>query len=155
MASHMSSPSAEHTPGERSPEPSEVLDVRIDRDSAGTVLTVRGEVDLYTADLLRLALHQAIEEAAVRRGSVVVDLSEVSFLASSGLTALLAGLNQAQRLHCELRLAGGGRAVLRPLQAAGLEPHFEHHPSVAAALRAAADVRVVLRARRARSRGRP
>jgi anti-sigma B factor antagonist len=113
------------------PDPSELLDIAVKQDGSTTVLTVRGEIDLYTAPLLRKALHEAIE----RTSECVVDLSDVTFMASSGLAALIRGLDHARSRRCELRLAGGGRAVRRPLQAAGLEHHFEHYPSTADAVR--------------------
>ena len=115
-----------------SPEPSDILSIIVDQDDDTAVLTVRGEIDLYTAPLLCSALRSAI--AGTRR-LVVVDLAEVTFLASSGLAALLAGLDAAERRRCRLRLAGGGRAVLRPLEAAGLIGCFEHFPSAADAIR--------------------
>ena len=82
------------------PDPSELLAVAVDVKGSSTVVTARGEVDLYTAPLLRTALQEAIDG---RAQCVVVDLTEVTFMASSGLAALLAGLDQAQQQRCELR----------------------------------------------------
>ncbi|HEY3260833.1 MAG TPA: STAS domain-containing protein [Pseudonocardiaceae bacterium] len=114
------------------PDPSELLSITIEPNSGSTVVVARGEVDLYTAPLLRSALHEAIDGSAE---CVVIDLADVTFMASSGLATLLAGLDHAQRRRCELRLAGGGRAVRRPLQATGLDATFNHYPSAAAAIR--------------------
>jgi anti-sigma B factor antagonist len=57
------------------------------------VLAVSGEVDLDTADKLREAVLDTFSE---HPKSVRVDLTGVSFLNSSGLNALLAGLKRAE-----------------------------------------------------------
>jgi anti-sigma B factor antagonist len=55
-------------------------------DQEAAVLSVRGEVDLATAALLREVLLPALEHGS---GPVVIDLSEVSFMDSSGLHVLV------------------------------------------------------------------
>jgi anti-sigma B factor antagonist len=135
-------------------EPSELLSIAVDQDGDTIVLSARGEIDLYTAPLLSSALREAIDGDAEL---VVVDLAEVTFMASSGLAALISGLDQAKRRRCELRLAGGGRAVQRPLQAAGLDGHFEHYPTAAEAVRQRVRSRfsLMITARMAQSPGTP
>jgi anti-sigma B factor antagonist len=54
------------------------------RDAPG--LAVRGEVDLGAASELEAALEAAIRESA---GAFVVDLTDVAFIDSTGLTILL------------------------------------------------------------------
>jgi anti-sigma B factor antagonist len=154
----MASRNPPHRTDAGGPDPSELLDITVDTVDKGIVtVTVAGEIDLYTAPGLDSALSGAIDDAAKEDGAgcVVVDVSDVTFMASSGLAALLAGLEHAQGRRCELRLAGGGRAVRRTLEAAGLEAHFDHYPSAAAAVQEPVQVRMVIRARRAPSTGRP
>lgn len=62
------------------------------RAEGALVLAVSGEVDLDTADKLREAVLGTFTEQPT---SVRVDLTDVSFLNSSGLNALLAGLKRA------------------------------------------------------------
>jgi len=50
-------------------------------------VAVRGELDVATAPVLRAGLEELIEAGADR---LVVDLTELSFVGSSGVTALLA-----------------------------------------------------------------
>lgn len=114
------------------PEPPELLAVTITRDDGAVVVTVRGEIDLYTAPSLAAALRDAVDQAP---GSlVVIDLSAVTFMASSGIAVLTTGLSHAQQRDCRILLAGGGRPVHRPLEAAGLEQHFEFVQSTSDAL---------------------
>jgi anti-anti-sigma factor len=49
-------------------------------------VTVRGEVDISAVDVLDVALESAILKSA---GAFVVDLTEVSFLDSSGLATIM------------------------------------------------------------------
>jgi anti-sigma B factor antagonist len=54
-------------------------------DDGKTVLTAAGEIDMSNAEVFRDALSQA----AAGEAEFVVDLTEVSYLDSAGLTALL------------------------------------------------------------------
>jgi anti-sigma B factor antagonist len=68
----------------------ETVSVRVlaahDHDQHAAVLSVHGEIDLGTAPVLREALSWVLEQ---RTGPVVVDLSEVSFMDSTGVHVLL------------------------------------------------------------------
>jgi anti-sigma B factor antagonist len=77
----------------------------ISTDQAGptaVVLSLNGEVDLYTCPELKLNLLQVIDEGAT---VVVVDLTETTFIDSTGLGVLLRGV---ERLETE----GGRLAVV-------------------------------------------
>ena len=65
------------------------LSVTTSRQDDVSVVTVAGEVDVYTAAQLRTALD---EEIAAGRAWLVVDLDEVSFLDSTGLGVLVGRL---------------------------------------------------------------
>jgi anti-sigma B factor antagonist len=67
-----------------------------------TVLEVGGEVDVYTAPRLRERLVELVEQGARH---VVVDLSRVEFLDSTGLGVLVGALKR-------LRQAGGGLSLV-------------------------------------------
>lgn len=69
-----------------------------------TVVSVVGEVDAASADLLRAAITDVIEAGQSR---VAVDMSAVSFIDSSGLRVLIAGYKAAN-------VAGGALTVEAP-----------------------------------------
>jgi anti-anti-sigma factor len=110
-------PRAPDAPGaQHSPDP--VLELRVEPCGAFTVVRVRGEIDLATRDQLRACL-------ATLHGDVVVDLSAVTFLDSSGMATLLA---QATRLDGEsatLRLRRPAGLVARVLHISGLDDLLE------------------------------
>lgn len=87
--------------------------------SGGGVVTVRGDVDATTAPDLRACLLAALNRPDV--SDVEVDLSDVTFLDSAGLTALVVAHQAAQRAGRAVRIrCGTSRAVTRPLALTGL-----------------------------------
>ena len=82
-----------------------------------TIVLVEGDIDLATADILREALARALETG----GSVVVDVGDVGFIDSSGLTALVWGHQQAQSSGGSLRLRRPSPMLCRLLEITALD----------------------------------
>lgn len=82
----------------------------------GVIIAVTGEIDLLTADQLTEALATEVGRHAL----VVVDLTAVHFLSSSGLAALALAHRAAVEAGHVLRLVAGNRVTLRPIQITGL-----------------------------------
>jgi len=97
------------------------------------VLAVAGEIDVYSAPTLRDRLTDLIESG---ERTVIVDLSGVGFLDSTGLGALVAGLKQANALGGELPLVCAQDRILRLFRITGLDSVFTIHASVDAAVEA-------------------
>jgi anti-sigma B factor antagonist len=101
------------------------------------VVTVSGEVDVYSGSRLRAALSEAIDGGSARR--VVADLTSVTFLSSTGCAVLVDALRQAQRRSCLFALVvdPASSAVPLTLQAAGLVGLFTVYDDVAEVRRGA------------------
>jgi anti-anti-sigma factor len=95
-----------------------------------TVVTVRGELDLATADRLWVEL----EPLLVPRSLVVLDGSGISFLDSSGLRVLLQAGKRAATDGAIFRLVAPQPAVQRVLELAGTGGHLDTRESVPDAL---------------------
>lgn len=95
------------------------------------VVTVAGEVDMMTTPELGARLRQ---ELAGAPALLVVDLSKVQFLGSSGLAVLVETGDSAAERGLRLRLVCSSREVLRPLEATGLTELFDIYPDLDAAL---------------------
>ena len=67
------------------------LELELTAADGGTVITVRGEVDMATAPQLRDALNQVIEAGSQR---IVLDCRALEFLDSSGIGVLVAARNR-------------------------------------------------------------
>lgn len=96
------------------------------------VLDVHGEIDTLTAPPLEQAMHDLIADPVEDR--LVVDLSGVTFLASSGLAVLVRAAHRASRHGRRLRLVATARAVRRPLQITGSDQLFDMYQNVSEAL---------------------
>jgi len=97
---------------------------------AGVVLSVAGEIDLLTAD----QLSEALAPEVARHPLVVVDLTAVGFLSSSGLAALALAHRAAVQAGHELRLVAGNRVTLRPIQITGMADEIAVFADVADAV---------------------
>jgi anti-sigma B factor antagonist len=96
-------------------------------ENGWAVLEVQGEVDLYASSQLRDAILRLTEEGENR---IVIDLNNVSFMDSSGLGVLVAGLKRARERGGELALVFGEGSVQKVLGITGLDKVFPTHGSV-------------------------
>ncbi|MFE3034778.1 STAS domain-containing protein [Streptomyces canus] len=103
---------------------------RTDADGI-TVLGLDGEIDHQSVGALTQALARA--DAAVGR-RVVIDLSRVTFMDSSGVNALIAAFQSAGAAGGWLRLVVVRGAVLRTLQLVGLDTVIPFHETLEDAL---------------------
>ncbi len=94
------------------------------------VLEVGGEVDVYSAPSLRERLAALLSPASP---SLVVDLSRIAFIDSTGLGVLVAAQNKAAELGGAVSLVCPQERVLKLFRITGLDAVFAIHPTVAAA----------------------
>ncbi len=97
------------------------------------VVSLAGEIDLDRApDIRRLLL-----DCVKRQLDVLVDLSEVSYIDSSGIASLVEALQWAKQRGTDLCLIAVSPEALRVFELARLDKVFAIHPDVEAALAAA------------------
>ena len=103
------------------------------------VLQVTGEVDVYTAPMLREQMRDLAAKGAVH---LIADLGQVDFLDSTGLGALVGGLKRLREAGGSLAVAVSAPRILRIFQITGLakvlaaqrsvedaitaDPHWQH-----------------------------
>lgn len=114
---------------EEAPEP--VVDLDVERRGEVVVVRVGGEVDMLTAPMLSSLIS---EQLLAHPPMLVLDLTAVGFLGSSGLAALVGARDEAGAHGVSLRLVSTDHAVLRPLTATGLTELFDIHPDLESAL---------------------
>ena len=103
----------------------------VDKVGDAVVVAVAGEIDLHTAPHLRDLL---VEEVSRRPRLVVADLTGVTFLSSSGISALLDGHDSATLVGTPLRLACLPDQIRRTLTMTGLITWFATYDDVSTAL---------------------
>lgn len=97
--------------------PQDLLRVTAQRSGGAVVLAVAGEIDLLSAPVLGDGVATALADAP---DLLVIDLSEVSFLASIGITVLLEARREAGDGTRVRVVAPEGGVVNRTLQLTGL-----------------------------------
>jgi anti-sigma B factor antagonist len=85
------------------------------------VLDVVGEVDLSTANALRARIDELVAEGNRR---VAVNLEEVGFLDSSGLSALVAGMKGMNEAGGTLSIVCTNEQILKVFTVTGLDRVF-------------------------------
>jgi len=104
-----------------------------DRESRGdsVVVVVRGRLDMVAAPRLREELANVVGDGG---SSVIVDLGETTFVDSSGLGAVIAGLKAARQAGGDLRICGATGQVQVALELTNLGKVFRSYASVDEAL---------------------
>jgi anti-sigma B factor antagonist len=101
-------------------------------DSHTQVVEPRGEIDVLTAPKLGHRLLNLLDEGKTR---LIVDLSRVTFMDSTGIGVLLNVLRRAAGRDGGLVLVCPTERVLRPFEVTGLVGHIRIARSRAEALR--------------------
>lgn len=84
------------------------MEIHTSNEGHVTVLRCDGRLTMVDAPELKQAIFRTVEAGASR---VVVDLGETTFVDSSGLGALVAGLKKSRQAGGDLRIASPGPQV--------------------------------------------
>lgn len=107
------------------------LTVTSRQEGARTVISVSGEIDVYTAPSLRERLNELV---AAGHYDLVVDMEGVEFLDSTGLGVLVGGLKRVRSHDGTLRLVCAQEKILKVFRITGLTKVFPIHPTLEEAL---------------------
>jgi anti-sigma B factor antagonist len=94
-------------------------------------IAARGRIDLPAARAIEDALAELCDAG---RSRVVVDLSEVVYMASAGLAALLTGVRRARLLKGDVRLAAMNDRVREVFEMSGFDQVFTIYGTAAEAV---------------------
>lgn len=109
------------------------MDLSLNENTADShsIIEVRGEVDVHSAPRLRDRLVEVVDGGS---RSVIVDLTELGFIDSTGLGALVAGRNHAEENGASLQLVCNTERLLKLFRITGLHEVFTIRESVSQAL---------------------
>ena len=110
------------------------LNLQSETHDSHTVVTVAGEIDVYTAPKLRERIVALVDQGQY---NLVIDMSGVEFLDSTGLGVLVGGLNRVRAHDGSLSLVCADERILKIFRITGLTKVFPIHPSVDEAIPAA------------------
>ena len=95
-----------------------------------TIVSPSGEIDFHYSPQLREQVLAGLDDGQ----HVVVDLSDVTYIDSSGIASLVEGLQHAKGKGLEFSLAGVMDGVMQVLKLTRLDNVFTIHQSVADAV---------------------
>jgi len=104
------------------------------RKDRPNVLPLEGEIDLHVSPNVTESLRMMIEK---KPKQLIVDLSRVTYIDSSGLAALIEGMQNVEEYGGKFALAGLQETIRTIFEIARLDQVFQIFPDVAAALAAA------------------
>jgi len=108
------------------------FDVNTEKLSEGQyVISLSGEVDLYTAPEFKQQLLEVIEQGG---RDVIVDLSNTTFIDSTTLGVLVGGVKRLRTNEGQLSLVCSDRNITKIFEITGLDRVFAIHPTLEAAL---------------------
>jgi anti-sigma B factor antagonist len=97
------------------------------------VLPLKGEIDLHVSPTVTASLNAMIERKPER---MVIDLSDVSYIDSAGLAALIQAMQEVEAYGGKFRLAGLQETVRSIFEISRLDQVFQIFPDTDAALAA-------------------
>ena len=97
------------------------LQIRVLAIEDSVLVQVEGEIDLTNAAKVKAAL---VDAAATAGATVEVDLSEVGYFGSEGLSALIEAYHHASAHSVDLRVTRASSPVIRVLTVTGLDHLF-------------------------------
>ena len=98
-----------------------------EHSASGThVINVRGEIHVQTAPRFAQRLSEAIDKGNT---AIVLDLSAVEFIDSTGLSVLLNGLRRVTRRQGRMALVVSNPTVLRLFEVTQLDATFDICPT--------------------------
>ncbi len=102
------------------------MKITVERDDKGVVLVkIEGEVDMHTSPDVRNALLPYFKPDI---SGIVVDLSGVKYMDSSGIATMIEGLQWASKVKSRFVLAGMKEAVMDVFVLTNLNNVFEFSP---------------------------
>jgi len=102
------------------------MNISIDSSNAWTVIAASGDIDLHcSADFCREMISRLDAGEPI-----LVDMSQVSYIDSSGIASLAQGLKRAREKDLKLALVQPGEAVMRILRLTKLDSVFPIFDSV-------------------------
>ena len=103
------------------------MEIKVEQQEKVTVVVPIGDIDALTAKEVAAFLDSQLGEG---ESQLVADLSQVSYMSSAGLRALLATLKEARHQKGDFRLAAAQDNVQQVLEMSGFTGIFQVFPTV-------------------------
>jgi anti-sigma B factor antagonist len=105
------------------------MDLNIETRTKGDIyiIDVQGEVDLYSSTKLREYIFTTIKQQHPK--TLIIELSGVRYIDSSGIATLVEGLKLANEYEIQFKLVGLSHIVLEVFELVRLQRVFDIYPT--------------------------
>jgi anti-sigma B factor antagonist len=107
--------------------------VRQEEQADGVIVRAGGELDAFTVDQLTKHLREA-EDAVTPPAPVLLDLTDLTYLSSAGVAAVVIHTQRCAELKTRLCVVADQPAVLRPITLTGADDTIDVAPTLKKAL---------------------
>lgn len=97
------------------------FDIHVSANDGHAVVTVKGDVDLYTAPVLEQQLTELVDDGA---REIVVDVADMTFMDTTGLSVLVTTFRRLQPHEGRMSLRSPRPSVRKTLEITGLDAVF-------------------------------
>jgi len=108
-----------------------MLDVTTHKTGEAMVVSIKGDVDLYSSPQLRKTV---IALTGKKTPAILINLSDVGYMDSSGVATLVEGLQQAGKYKGKFKLFGLTSTVKEVFELSRLDKVFDIYSDEAAAM---------------------
>lgn len=108
-----------------------MLEVSTSKKDAATIVSIKGDVDLYSSPQVRKAV---IALTAKKTPVILINLTDVGYMDSSGVATLVEGLQQVGKYKGQFKIFGLAAAVKEVFELSRLDKVFDIHADEASAL---------------------
>ncbi|MEQ8289444.1 MAG: STAS domain-containing protein [Gammaproteobacteria bacterium] len=96
------------------------MDIKVIEEQGSALLALGGDVDLSCSPEARKAILETLDDGK----NLLINLSEVTYIDSSGVASLVEGYQMAKKMKLEFALISVSEAVMNVLQLARLDSVF-------------------------------
>ncbi|MDP8263663.1 MAG: STAS domain-containing protein [Candidatus Ancaeobacter aquaticus] len=105
-----------------------MITLNVREENGWNIVTVDGQIDLYSSPDIRKEL---LSQAKTKKVKIVVDLSKVSYIDSSGVATLIEAMQKLKKVDGEIALVGLSESVKHVFEIARLESVFAIYKDIA------------------------
>ena len=109
------------------------LDITTKAQGDHYIISVKGQIDLYSSTMLRKYILTTMEQHHPR--GLILELDAVTYIDSSGIATMVEGLQLANQSDTRFKVTGLSPRVLEVFELVKLEQVFDIYDSVEEALR--------------------
>jgi anti-sigma B factor antagonist len=106
------------------------VEVTLEKINAGFLLKLKGDVDMNTSSDVRNAIAQIFKQESSGMKALLIDLSQVRYMDSSGIATLIEGMQNCMKKGALLRLCELSPSVRDVFEMARLASVFEIYSTI-------------------------